>query len=206
MIKDVSRRKLWRLVSAGTLLTLLGWRGSPRPRDRPAIFCGSSKKNRRRLRKGRRSSRKGTALRPAHLPKRPRLKSRRQRPRPLRGPHRPVRRRRGKGTGSRQPVEDRRQPRPEFYGQLEQSPRPLQRPVTWTDRSNEYQLNQAWLYLERATDTTKQDFDLGDGSTGSSAPTPARHRNGTGKQHFSFNNKHAFYGFAFAAVLHRDGL
>ena len=26
-------------------------------------------------------------------------------------------------------------------------------PVTWTDRSNEYQLNQMWFYLEKATDT-----------------------------------------------------
>ena len=45
-------------------------------------------------------------------------------------------------------------------------------PVTWTDRSNEYQLNQAWLYFERATDTTKKDWDLGgrfDGFLGSNA-------------------------------------
>lgn len=34
-------------------------------------------------------------------------------------------------------------------------------PVTWTDRSNDYELNQQWLYLERATDTSKQDWDLG---------------------------------------------
>lgn len=34
-------------------------------------------------------------------------------------------------------------------------------PVTWTDRSNEYQLNQFWLTLERTTDTSKNDWDLG---------------------------------------------
>ena len=34
-------------------------------------------------------------------------------------------------------------------------------PVTWTDRSNEYELNQFWLYAEKATDTSKKDFDLG---------------------------------------------
>ncbi len=34
-------------------------------------------------------------------------------------------------------------------------------PVTWTDRSDEYQLNQQWLYLERATDTTTKDWDIG---------------------------------------------
>lgn len=34
-------------------------------------------------------------------------------------------------------------------------------PVTWTDRSNEYQLNQLWLYAEKATDTSKNDWDLG---------------------------------------------
>ena len=34
-------------------------------------------------------------------------------------------------------------------------------PVTWTDRSNEYQLNQFWLFAEKATDTSKNDFDIG---------------------------------------------
>ena len=34
-------------------------------------------------------------------------------------------------------------------------------PVTWTDRSNEYQLNQFWLYAEKATDTSKNDWDYG---------------------------------------------
>lgn len=34
-------------------------------------------------------------------------------------------------------------------------------PVTWTDRSNEYELNQLWLYGEKVTDTTKKDWDWG---------------------------------------------
>jgi hypothetical protein len=34
-------------------------------------------------------------------------------------------------------------------------------PVTWTDRSNEYQLNQAYIYMEKATDATKCDWNFG---------------------------------------------
>ena len=34
-------------------------------------------------------------------------------------------------------------------------------PVTWTDRSNEYELNQFWLYAEKATDTSNKDWDFG---------------------------------------------
>lgn len=34
-------------------------------------------------------------------------------------------------------------------------------PTTWTDRANEYQLNQQWIYVERTTDTSEQDWDLG---------------------------------------------
>lgn len=34
-------------------------------------------------------------------------------------------------------------------------------PVTWTDRSNEYQLNQVWLYADKPTDTSKNDWDWG---------------------------------------------
>ena len=34
-------------------------------------------------------------------------------------------------------------------------------PVTWTDQSNKYQLNQFWLTLERPTDTTEKDWDFG---------------------------------------------
>ena len=34
-------------------------------------------------------------------------------------------------------------------------------PVTWTDQSNQYQLNQFWLYAEKATSTENKDFDFG---------------------------------------------
>ena len=34
-------------------------------------------------------------------------------------------------------------------------------PVTWTDRSNDYELNQFWLFAEKATDTSKNDWDFG---------------------------------------------
>ena len=34
-------------------------------------------------------------------------------------------------------------------------------PVTWTDRSNEYQMNQWWMTAEKATDTSERDWDLG---------------------------------------------
>lgn len=34
-------------------------------------------------------------------------------------------------------------------------------PVTWTDRSNEYQLNQMWLFMDRPTDTKGSGWDLG---------------------------------------------
>ena len=33
--------------------------------------------------------------------------------------------------------------------------------VTWPDQSNQYQLNQFWLYAEKATDTSKKDWDFG---------------------------------------------
>lgn len=33
--------------------------------------------------------------------------------------------------------------------------------VTWPDRANEYQLTQAWTYLEVPTDTSKKDWDFG---------------------------------------------
>ncbi len=34
-------------------------------------------------------------------------------------------------------------------------------PVTWTDRSNEYQLNQAYIFAEKATDTKGCGWDFG---------------------------------------------
>ena len=34
-------------------------------------------------------------------------------------------------------------------------------PVTWTDRSNEYQLNQAYNWIEKSTSTEEKDWDIG---------------------------------------------
>lgn len=34
-------------------------------------------------------------------------------------------------------------------------------PVTWTDRSNEYQLNEKWAFAQRATNTLDSDWDIG---------------------------------------------
>jgi len=34
-------------------------------------------------------------------------------------------------------------------------------PVTWTDQANRYQMNQFWLYAEKATDTSNKDWDFG---------------------------------------------
>lgn len=68
-------------------------------------------------------------------------------------------------------------------------------PVTWTDRSNDYQLNQAWIYIERATDTTKQDFDIGgrfDAFWGSNA----RFDTESGLEVPRINGHYAFYGWA----------
>ncbi len=70
-------------------------------------------------------------------------------------------------------------------------------PVTWTDRSNEYELNQFWLYFERATDTTKKDFDIGgrfDGFFGSNARFDTE--TGLENNNFGFNSRHSFYGIA----------
>ncbi|RLS80703.1 MAG: porin [Planctomycetota bacterium] len=67
-------------------------------------------------------------------------------------------------------------------------------PVTWTDRSNEYQLNQFWLYAEKATDTSKNDWDFGgrvDGLYG----TNARLTTSTGLETFNLNGS-GIYGLA----------
>ena len=34
-------------------------------------------------------------------------------------------------------------------------------PVTWTDQANKYQMNQFWLYAEKATSTADKDWDFG---------------------------------------------
>ena len=70
-------------------------------------------------------------------------------------------------------------------------------PVTWTDRSNEYQLNQFWLYFERATDTSKKDWDIG-GRFDAFLGTNARFDTETGLENnnFGFNSSHSNYGIA----------
>jgi hypothetical protein len=70
-------------------------------------------------------------------------------------------------------------------------------PVTWEDRSNEYELNQFWLYFERATDTSKKDWDLG-GRFDAFLGTNARFDTETGLENnnFSFNSRHSIYGIA----------
>ena len=69
-------------------------------------------------------------------------------------------------------------------------------PVTWTDRSNEFQLNQQWLYLERATDTTEKDWDLG-GRVDMLYGTNYRWATSAGlEDRWSMNTNQQFYGMA----------
>jgi hypothetical protein len=68
--------------------------------------------------------------------------------------------------------------------------------VTWTDRSNEYQLNQFWTYLERTTDTSEQDFDIG-GRVDVLYGTNARLTTESGLETPHLNSGNAFYGLAF---------
>lgn len=66
-------------------------------------------------------------------------------------------------------------------------------PVTWTDRSNEYQLNQQWLYIERATDTTDKCFDIG-GRIDFMFGTDARFNSATGlENNINDDINHSFY-------------
>lgn len=68
-------------------------------------------------------------------------------------------------------------------------------PVTWTDRSNEYQLNQQWLYFERSTDTSKGcDWDVG-GRADFLFGSSARLTTEAGLEDH-INSTHAFYGVA----------
>ena len=72
-------------------------------------------------------------------------------------------------------------------------------PVTWTDRSNEYQLNQQWLYLERATKTDEnKDWDFG-GRVDALYGTNARF---TTESNFEdrWNRNHSFYGAAIPSM------
>lgn len=66
-------------------------------------------------------------------------------------------------------------------------------PVTWTDRANEWQLNQAWFYMEKALDTTK-DFDIG-GRIDVMYGTNFRFNTETGLED-NINGSHSFYGVA----------
>ena len=67
-------------------------------------------------------------------------------------------------------------------------------PVTWTDRSNEYQLNQFWLFAEKATDTSKNDWDFG-GRVDALYGTNARLTTETGLETFNLNGP-GIYGLA----------
>ncbi|HVW02763.1 MAG TPA: outer membrane beta-barrel protein [Planctomycetaceae bacterium] len=69
-------------------------------------------------------------------------------------------------------------------------------PVTWTDRSNEYQLNQLWFYMEKTTDTSKKDFDIG-GRFDVLYGTNSRLTTESGLEVGHLNAGHAFYGTAF---------
>lgn len=73
-------------------------------------------------------------------------------------------------------------------------------PVTFTDRSNEYMLNQAWLYIDRPTDTGGCGSDIG-GRVDVMYGTDHRFTTSTGLETFGdgtprFNNDHRFYGLA----------
>lgn len=85
-------------------------------------------------------------------------------------------------------------------------------PVTYPDRSNEYQLNQAWLYVDRPTDTGGCGSDLG-GRIDVMYGTGHRFTTSTGLETFGdgtprWNNDHRFYGLAlpqaYAEVAYND--
>ncbi len=70
-------------------------------------------------------------------------------------------------------------------------------PVTWNDRSNDYQLNQLYLYGERATDTGGDGWDLG-GRVDALYGTDHRFTTATGLENFGDGtpkwNSGRFYG------------
>jgi Putative beta-barrel porin-2, OmpL-like. bbp2 len=78
-------------------------------------------------------------------------------------------------------------------------------PVTWSDRANEYQLNQQWLYMQRATNTDGSGWDLG-GRVDMLYGTDFRFTTAAGLED-NWNNR-AFYGLAmpqlFAEVAYND--
>jgi hypothetical protein len=67
-------------------------------------------------------------------------------------------------------------------------------PVIWTDRSNEYQLNQLWLNMGRSTDTTRRDWDIG-GQISLLYGTNYRWTTTAGfEDRWGFNTHRSFYG------------
>lgn len=68
-------------------------------------------------------------------------------------------------------------------------------PVTWTDRSNEYQMNQLWIGMEKATDTSKNDWDWG-GRIDMNYGTSSRLFTESGFEPHNYYGQ-AFYGLAF---------
>jgi len=193
MIKDVSRIRFWRLVSAGTLLTLLGVAGIPPVQGGTRDILQILEEESAPPPEGAKVQPEGEGP-PAGTP--PEEAAAETPPAPW---------------GLTDLFDDEegknwlKDNQWKIGGNLDQSftgnwssPRDrFNGPVTWTDRSNEYELNQAWIYFERATDTTKKDFDLGgrfDGFFGSNARFDTE--TGLENNNFKFNNNHAFYGFA----------
>jgi hypothetical protein len=82
-------------------------------------------------------------------------------------------------------------------------------PVTWTDRSNDYQLNQQWLYLEKATSTDEcKDWDIG-GRVDMVYGTNYRFMTSAGlEDRWDVNTQRSFYGFAlpqmYGEVAYKD--
>lgn len=82
-------------------------------------------------------------------------------------------------------------------------------PVTWTDRSNDYQLNQQWLYLEKATKTDEcKDFDVG-GRVDINYGTNYRWMTSAGlEDRWDWNTHRSFYGMAipqmYGEVAYKD--
>jgi hypothetical protein len=69
-------------------------------------------------------------------------------------------------------------------------------PTTWTDRSDDYQLNQQWIYVERATDTSCQSWDIG-GRVDFNYGTNYRWQTSAGlEDHWVPNTTTSFYGIA----------
>lgn len=79
-------------------------------------------------------------------------------------------------------------------------------PVTWTDRSNEFQLNQAWGYAEKRVNTEDQDLDWG-GRVDTFWGTNARWSVAQGLED-DINGADQFYGIAipnaYGAVAYQD--